>query len=368
MVYNGSMGSDRPEVRGRGAQVDPPNRFGGSFHVRELDEVADDAEYLESLGRRPTEYLPDQSRSIVAENDSPDIGFRYSLNPYRGCQHGCVYCFARPTHEYLGFNAGLDFETKILVKHDAPELLRAFLMRPSWQPQPIALAPNTDAYQPGERRFGLTRRCLEVAAEFRQPIALITKNALVLRDAEILGEMAALGLVEANVSITTLDPDLARTMEPRTSVPEARLRAIRGLAEAGVPVRVMVAPVVPGLTDTELPAILDAAKQAGARAACYTMLRLPLTVGPVFLDWLQRRYPERAAKVEGRLRAVRKGSLNSSEFGARMTGQGELADGIRQLFHVFARRHGLDGGLPALDCSQFRRPAAPSRSEQLWLF
>jgi DNA repair photolyase len=360
------MGNKRPEVRGRGSQLDPPNRFGGPFHVLELDEVEDDAEYLEGLGRRPTEYIPDRSRSIVAENDSPDVGFRYSINPYRGCQHGCAYCFARPTHEFLGFNAGLDFETKILVKHDAPELFREFLLRPSWRPEPIALAPNTDAYQPGERRFGLTRRCLEVAAEFRQPIALITKNALVLRDLDILGAMAAEGIVQANVSLTTLNAELARAMEPRTSPPASRLRAIRGLAEAGVPVRAFLAPVIPGLTDHEIPEILAAAKEAGARAAAYTMLRLPLTVAPVFLDWLRRRYPERASKVEGRIRAVRGGALNSPRFGDRMAGRGELAEGIGRLFRLFTCRHGLDGGLPPLDCSRFRLPGA--KPEQLWLF
>ena len=361
------MGSKRPEVRGRGSQLDPPNRFGGPFHVLERDEVEDDAEYLESLGRRPTEYIPDRSRSIVAENDSPDVGFRYSINPYRGCQHGCAYCFARPSHEFLGFNAGLDFETKILVKHDAPEQFRAFLMRPAWRPEPIALAPNTDAYQPGERRFGLTRRCLEVAAEFRQPMALITKNALVLRDVEVLREMAAQGIVEANVSITTLDADLSRTMEPRTSTPAARLRAIQGLAEAGVPVRVLIAPVIPGLNEREIPNILAAAKEAGARGAAYTMLRLPLTVAPIFLEWLQRSYPDRARKVEGRIRAMRGGALNSARFGERMAGRGELAEGIARLFHLFARRHGLDGRLPPLDCSRFRRPAPP-QPEQRWLF
>lgn len=360
------MGNKRPDIRGRGSQLDPPNRFGGTFHVLELGEVEHDAEYLESLTHRPTEYIPDHSRSIVAENDSPDVGFRYSINPYRGCQHGCAYCFARPSHEYLGFNAGLDFETKILVKHDAPELFRKFLMRPSWVPEPIALAPNTDAYQPGERRFVLTRRCLEVAAEFRQPIALITKNALVLRDRDILRKMAAEGTVQANVSITTLDPELARAMEPRTSVPEARLRAIRGLAEAGVPTRVFVAPIIPGLNDHEVPDILAAAKAAGARGAACTMLRLPQAVAPVFLEWLQRCYPDRAAKVEGRIRAMRGGALNSSQFGERMAGRGELAEGIARMFHLFVRRHGLDGAIPPLDGSRFRRPT--SAHGQLWLF
>ena len=233
-------------------------------------------------------------------------------------------------------------------------------------PEPIALAPNTDAYQPGERQFRLTRRLLEVAAEFKQPIALITKNALVLRDLDILGPMAAEGLVQANVSVTTLDAELARTMEPRTSTPAARLRAIRGLAEAGVPVRVLIAPVIPGLTDTEIPAILAAAREAGAKSAAYTMLRLPLTVAPVFLEWLDRCYPDRAARIEGRIRAVRGGRLNSPDFGERMSGDGEIARQIAGLFQTFTARHGLDGRLPPLDSSRFRRPG-PTRG-QLWLF
>jgi DNA repair photolyase len=360
------MENKRSHARGRGSQVDPPNRFGGPLHVLDLEHVEHDEEFLDGLRNRRTEYLPDRARSIVSENQSPDVGFRYSVNPYRGCSHGCSYCFARPSHEYLGLNAGLDFETKILVKHDAPELFRAFLSRAAWVPEPIALAPNTDAYQPGEKQFRLTRRLLEVAAEFRQPIALITKNALVLRDLDILGPMAAEGLVQANISITTLDAELARTMEPRTSTPAARLRAIRGLAEAGVPVRVLIAPVIPGLTDTEIPAILAAAREAGAKSAAYTMLRLPLTVAPVFLEWLNRCYPDRAARIEGRIRAVRGGRLNSPDFGERMSGDGEIARQIAALFQTFTARHGLDGRLPPLDSSRFRRPG-PTRG-QMWLF
>ena len=276
------MGNKRPEAKGRGSQIDPPNRFGGPVHVLELDDVEHDEDYLAGLANRRTEYLPDRSRTIVAENKSPDVGFRYSMNPYRGCSHGCSYCYARPTHEYLGLNAGLDFETKILVKEDAPELFRAFLSRSKWVPEPIVMSGVTDCYQPAERRYRLTRRLLEVAAEFRQPIGIITKNALALRDLDILGAMAGDGLVHVNVSITTLDAELARSMEPRTSVPAARLRAVEALAESGVPVRVLVAPIIPGLNDSEVPAILAAAREAGARSAGYTMLRLPLTVAPSF--------------------------------------------------------------------------------------
>lgn len=360
------MENKRPQVKGRGSQIDPPNRFGGPVYEPDFEHVEHDAEYLESLGDRPTEYIPDRSRSIVSTNESPDVGFRYSLNPYRGCQHGCAYCFARPSHEYLGFNAGLDFESKILVKEEAPELFRAFLSRDRWVPKPIALAPNTDAYQPGERQFRLTRRCLEVAAEFQQPMALITKNALVLRDLDIIGPLASEGLVQVNISLTTLDAELARTMEPRTSTPEARLRAIRKLSGAGIPVRVLVAPVIPGLNSVEIPAILEAASNAGASGAAFTMLRLPLTVAPVFVEWLDRCYPGHREKVEGQIRAMRGGKLNSPEFGARMVGSGEMAEQIAAMFRLFARKYQLDGGLPPLDCSRFRRPRP--ESGQLWLF
>jgi DNA repair photolyase len=360
------MSENRPRAKGRGSQIDPPNRFGGPHHVPDLEQVEHDAEYLAALRDRPTEYLPDQSRTIVTENDSPDVGFRYSVNPYRGCAHGCPYCYARPTHEYLGLSAGLDFETKIFVKEAAPDLFREFLGRERWRPEPVALSGVTDPYQPAERDFRLTRGCLEVAAEANQPISIITKNALVLRDLDLLRPTAAAGLVHVNVSVTTLDAELARAMEPRANTPAARLAAVRALREAGVPVRVLVAPVIPGLTDSEIPAILAAAREAGAQAAAYTMLRLPLTVAPVFLEWLRRVRPALAGRVEGRVRDVRGGRLNDPEFGSRMCGTGEVARQIGALFRVFARRYGLDGGLPPYDCSRFRPPRP--RSGQLWLF
>ncbi len=360
------MGNKRPDAKGRGSQINPPNRFGGPVHVLDLEHVEHDEEYLAGLANPKTEYIPDRSRTIVAENDSPDVGFRYSMNPYRGCSHGCSYCYARQTHEYLSLNAGLDFETKILVKEDAPELFRAFLARERWVPEPIVMSGVTDCYQPAERGYRLTRRLLEVAAEFRQPIGIITKNALVVRDLDILGEMAGDGLVHVNLSVTTLDADLARSMEPRTSTPAARLRAVKALSDAGVPVRVLVAPIIPGLTESEIPAILAAAKEAGARHAAFTLLRLPLTVAPVFLEWLAREQPGRAAKVESRLRAMRGGKLNTVAFGERMGGSGEMVRQIEGLFRVVARKHGLDGGLPPYDCSRFRRPR-PSTG-QLWLF
>jgi DNA repair photolyase len=357
---------DRPLARGRGSQIDPPNRFGGTYHEVDLENLEHDEDHLEGLRRRPTEYLPDRSRTIVAENDSHDVGFRYSINPYRGCTHGCAYCFARPTHEYLGFGAGLDFETKIMVKEDAPELFRAFLARDGWAAHPIAMSGVTDCYQPAERRYRLTRGCLEVAREARQPMSIITKNALVLRDLDLLREMARGRRIHVYLSITTLDAKLARSMEPRTSTPAARLRAVRELSGAGVPVGVLVAPVIPGLTDSEIPAILAEAKEAGAGAAGYTLLRLPMAVAPVFTEWLERTHPGHAERVLGRVRAARGGKLNVSEFGARMRGTGEMAGQIVALFRLYARKYGLDGPLPGLDGSEFRPPLP--RTGQLRLF
>ena len=360
------MENKSPLAIGRGSQINPPNRFGGLVHVLELDEVEHDQEYLDSLAKRRTDYIPDRSKTIVSENQSPDIGFRYSMNPYRGCAHGCSYCYARQTHEYLSLNAGLDFETKILVKEDAPELFRAFLSRDKWVPETIVMSGVTDCYQPAERGYRLTRRLLEVAAEFRQPIGIVTKNVLVVRDLDILAEMARENLVHVNISVTSLDADLIRSMEPRTSTPRARLKAVKMLAEAGVPVRVLVAPIIPGLNETEIPSILEAAKEAGALSASFTMLRLPLTVAPVFLEWLRREQPGRAEKVESRVRAMRGGKLNVSQFGSRMRGDGESAAQISALFKVIAKRHGLDRNLPPYDYTRFQRPEA--KSDQMWLF
>jgi DNA repair photolyase len=324
-----------------------------------------DQEYLVGLEKRKIEYLADASKSIMTQNSSPDIPFRYSVNPYRGCAHGCAYCYARNTHEYLGFNAGLDFETKIVVKHDAPELFREFLAAESWKPEPITFSGVTDCYQPAEREFRLTRQCLAVALECRQPVSVITKNALVVRDLDLLQPLAEAGLVHVFLSITTLDGDLARTMEPRTSIPAARLRAVKMLAQAGVPTGVMTAPVIPGLNDSEIPSLLAAAHEAGAKSAGYVLLRLPLTVEPVFREWLVRTQPLKAERVEQRIRHSRHGKLSNSTWGERLRGQGEIADQIGQMFRLFSQRFGFDR-LPPLDCSQFRPPAP--RSGQLRLF
>jgi DNA repair photolyase len=355
---------DRPSPHRRGSHLEPPNRFTQIWREIDLDSLDEDE--LRAIRNPKTQYLIERGSSIVSSNNSPDIPFHWSINPYRGCIHGCSYCFARPTHEYLGFNAGLDFETKIVVKENAAELFRDFLNRPGWQPEPIALSGVTDCYQPVERQFRLTRGCLEVAVEARQPMSIITKNALVLRDLDLLAELAAHNLVHVAVSVTTLDAALARSMEPRTSIPAARLRAIGALAAAGVPVRVFVAPVIPGLNDSEIPAILQAAREAGAHAAGYQLLRLPLTVAPVFREWLEREQPDRVVRIDGRIRASHDGKLNDSTFGARMRGSGLLAETVRNLFRLFARRYGLAGGLPDHDCTQFRPPR--SRSGQAWLF
>jgi DNA repair photolyase len=336
-------------------------------------EVEDDFEHLEHDedlrgGPQPlrTEYFSDDSKTVFSENNSPDIPFRYSLNPYRGCSHGCCYCYARPTHEYLGLSAGLDFESKVFVKEQAPALLRDHLCKNSWTPEPIMLSGVTDCYQPAERRFQLTRQCLEVALEARQPICIVTKNALVTRDIDILKQMASHQIVSVALSITSLDQSLTRVMEPRTSSPLARLRAISELAGAGIPTSVMIAPVIPALNDSEIPELLRLAHENGASSASYILLRLPLTVRPVFLEWLERTQPSKKEKIESRIRATRSGELNCSEFGTRMRGTGEIADQIKQTFHVFARRFGLDGKLATLDVSNFRRPK-PS-SGQLSLF
>lgn len=348
-----------------GSQLDPPNRFEKIHREADFEHLEWDQEYLEALDKRTIEYLADASKSIVTQNSSPDIPFRYSVNPYRGCAHGCSYCYARNSHEYLGFNAGLDFETKIVVKQDAPQLFREFLGAESWRPEPITFSGVTDCYQPAEREFRLTRQCLAVALECRQPVSIITKNALVLRDLDILQPLAQAGIVNVFLSITTLDRELARSMEPRTSIPDARLRAVRTLAQAGIPVGVMVAPIIPGLNDAEIASVLEAAHAAGAKSAGYVLLRLPLTVEPVFREWLSRAQPLKAERIEQRIRHSRQGKLNNSSWGERMRGEGQIADQIGQMFRLFSQRLGF-GRLPPLDASQFRPPLP--RNGQLRLF
>ena len=337
--------------RGRSSPLNPPNRF-DKFRLEPLDI---DLQYEENQPPVPTVFYNDTSQSILSKNDSPDLDFTYSINPYRGCEHGCIYCYARPSHEYLGFSAGLDFETKIMVKVDAAELLEHTLRKKSWKPQMVAFSGNTDCYQPVERNLQLTRQCLEVFLKYRNPVGLITKNALVLRDIDILQEMAKLNLVHVMLSVTTLDAELARIMEPRTSSPANRLKAIKELAENSISVGVNVAPIIPGLTDEEIPDILKTAADHGALSAGYILLRLPGPVKDLFLDWLQRNLPERASKITNRIKDTRAGEMSDARFGSRMKGEGEIARTISNLFKLNARKLNLTSRWSGLSTEHFVR-------------
>ncbi|MET0262028.1 MAG: PA0069 family radical SAM protein [Rariglobus sp.] len=350
-------------LHGRGTGLAMHNRF-----ERLRIEADPDADLGPDCGDTPqprTQFYDDASESILNPIDSPDLPLGMGLNPYRGCEHGCAYCYARPTHDYLGWDSGLAFETKIMVKRRAPELLRTALASKSWRPQTISMSGVTDCYQPAERHFRLTRACLEVLAEARNPVGIITKNALVTRDIDVLSDLAKHGCAAVYISVTTLDADLAGKLEPRAARPEHRLRTIRKLADAGIPVGVMVAPVIPGLTDSELPAILSAAADAGARSAGYVLLRLPYTVKDVFTQWLDDHAPTKKARVLDRLQALRGGKLNDSSWGSRLQGEGVFADQLRDLFQITARRHGLVNERFEMNVSAFRRP---DKGGQLSLF
>jgi DNA repair photolyase len=344
-----------PALRGRGASWSPANRF-ERLHLDfgDIDVVQAD-ENNEQRPKRETQYFHDGTKTIITRNNSPDVGFETSLNPYRGCEHGCIYCYARPTHEYLGFSAGLDFESRIMVKTNAPELLRMELESPRWRPQTLVMSGVTDPYQPVEKKLQITRGCLEVLAKFRNPVAIITKNRLVTRDIDLLRELADRRATAANISVTSLDPKLQRILEPRTSSPDARLDAIRQLRAAGIPVGVMVAPIIPGLTDHEIPKILEACAEAGAQFAGYTIVRLPWAVAPLFEHWLEEHFPDRKEKVLGRIRDLRgNGRLNNSQWHKRMSGEGVFAEQIASLFEVSCHRCGI-GGRPKLSTAWFRR-------------
>lgn len=349
-------------IPGRGAAENPKNRFERLEFAPEPDE--DNLIAEEEASPLQTIFLRDTSRTIIARNDSPDVPFSASINPYRGCEHGCIYCYARPSHEYLGFSAGLDFETKIMVKENAPELLRAELMLPKWEPQMLAISGVTDCYQPIERKLKLTRRCLEVLLEFRNPVGIVTKNQLVARDADILSELAKFDCAMVMLSVTTLDESLRKVMEPRTSHPRARLDAVRKLTDAGVPCGVMVAPVIPGLTDSEMPEILAEAAKAGAISAGYVPLRLPGAVAPLFEKWLEQHFPNRVNRVMNRIKSIRGGKVNDPNFGSRMHGEGAFADQIEQLFDIACRKAGLQERNFHLSTAHFRRP----QEGQLQLF
>ncbi len=353
------MSSGSSPIPARGAGGNPPNRF-------EKLHLEPDADWNPEDDPHPkTQFFRDQTSTIISYNDSPDVGFEASVNAYRGCEHGCIYCYARPFHEYLGFSSGLDFESKIMVKENAPKLLREELSSPKWKPKVIAMSGVTDCYQPIERRLKLTRGCLEVLVDFRNPVAIVTKNNLVTRDIDLLSELASFNATVVFVSLTTLDSELRKVMEPRTSPPAARLAAVRALSMAGIPTGVLIAPVIPGLTDHEIPALVAAAVESGARFAGAVTLRLPYAVKDLFERWLETHFPLRKDKVLERIRAIRQGKLNESEYGVRMRGHGIFADQIDNLLEVACRKAGILGNSPDLSTASFR---VPGREQQISLF
>ena len=345
---------------GRGAASNRVGRFEPYARV-----TVDDGWERDAPRVLRTEVAVERPRSVITRNTSPDVGFDRSINPYRGCEHGCVYCFARPSHAYLGLSPGLDFETRLVARPEAPRVLAAELSRKGYRPAPIAIGTNTDPYQPIEKKFKLMRGILEVLRDFGHPVTVVTKGALIERDADILGELGRAGLARAGISVTTLDRTLARRMEPRAAAPERRLRAIRALSDAGCPVRVMMAPVIPGLNDHEIERVLGAARDAGAVGAGYVALRLPREVAGLFRDWLADAYPARAAKVMNQVRELHGGRDYDATWGKRMKGEGVRAELIGRRFAAARARLGLDGELPRLRCDRFRVPAGP---EQLALF
>ena len=347
---------------GRAAASNPAVRY-DQLRTEAVDDGWDDDTPLPVLRTAVTEELP---RKVITRNTSPDLSFDRSINPYRGCEHGCIYCYARPSHAYLGLSPGLDFETRLIARPETPRLLEKELRAKSYQPRTIAIGTNTDPYQPIERDRGIMRAVLQVLSDFNHPVGIVTKGTLITRDIDILAPMAAKGLVRVGISITTLDPKTSRAMEPRVPGPAARIKAIRQLSEAGIPVRAMVSPVVPALTDHELEAILEACKAAGAVAASSIVLRLPLEVAALFEEWIAQAFPDRAARVMARVRELHGGKTYDSAFGKRMTGQGKWAELMQQRFRLAARRLGLDRSLPELRTDLF---AAPARAgDQLRLF
>ncbi len=347
--------------RGRGAQINPAGRF----ERQGLEAFDDGWESFAELPKLKTTIFEEIPKSIISKNDSPDISFDRSINPYRGCEHGCVYCYARPAHAYMGLSPGLDFESKLFIKPNAAALLREELTAPNYVPRTIALGANTDPYQPIERTYRITRQILEVLLEFNHPVGIVTKSASVVRDIDLLQALASKGLVKVAMSITTLDPKLARAMEPRASTPAKRLDAVRLLSAAGIPTVVMMGPIIPAINDMEIENILKAAYAAGAREAGYTMLRLPLEVKDIFKDWLTKEMPDRAAKVMSLVKSVRGGKENDPRFGERMVGTGPYAWTIGRRFQLACERLGINVNRLKLDASQFKRP--PQLGEQLTL-
>ncbi|BAP42364.1 radical SAM domain-containing protein [Pseudomonas sp. StFLB209] len=341
-----------PAIRGRGTASNPHNRFAPQRSVAE-----DDGWYQEVPLTQGTEVIHETAKSIITRNTSPDIPFDRSINPYRGCEHGCIYCFARPSHAYWDMSPGLDFETKLIAKTNAAALLEQQLSKPGYRCAPINLGANTDPYQPIEREYKLTRATLEVLLRYRHPVTIVTKGSLILRDLDLLSELARQRLVSVMISLTTQDDELKRILEPRAAAPAARLRAIRVLREAGVPVGVLCAPMIPMINDSELETLMQQARDAGALSASYIMLRLPLEVAPLFEEWLASHYPQRAAHVMSLIRQSRNGANNDSRFGSRMRGEGQFAELLSKRYALAARRLGLNGRESfALDCDSFCPP------------
>jgi DNA repair photolyase len=346
---------ERKKIKGRGTAINPANRF---LKVNIVDFLPDEKDhfYSEDMDQKPlTQYFTDHSKSVISVNNSADVNFDYSVNPYKGCEHGCVYCYARPTHEYLGFSTGLDFETKIMIKENAHLLLEKKFQSKSYKPDVIIFSGNTDCYQPVERKLELTRKCLMVCEKYNNPVSLITKNALVQRDIDILKKMSERNLVTVTLSITTLDSELQRKMEPRTSSPAMRIGTIGKLAENNIPVGVNVAPVIPGLTDEEIPEILKTAASAGAEFAGYIILRLPYSIKELFADWLEKEYPLRKEKILNKLLEMNNGKLYSPEPGVRFSGSGVTAENIKRLFELSCRKYKLNENRYKLESSAFKR-------------
>jgi len=360
--YPGRLTAVQPQTRGRGARDNQSGRF--EKHSRIL--MDDGWDVLEDLPPLKTQVFVETPKKILTRNDSPDISFDRSINPYKGCEHGCSYCYARPTHAFMGLSPGLDFESKLFVKSNAAELLRQELLVPGYVPRTIALGANTDPYQPIERQHRITRRVLEVLSEFGHPVGIVTKSALVLRDLDILKPMAERNLVKVAISVTSLDPKLARSMEPRAATPAKRLGALEMLSAAGVPTTVMVAPIIPAVNDSEIEAILKSAAAAGVKEAGYVMLRLSLEVKDIFQDWLMSEMPDRAGKVMSLVKSVRGGKVNDTTWGRRMVGTGPYAWSIGRRFEMTCARLGINRNRLKLSTSEFRRPPQPG--EQLTLF
>lgn len=337
--------------KGRGAQIKTANKFlKGQYvtdHVEGLDEPL--------MSSPHTQVFHESPKKIVNKVTSPDLGMMYSMNPYQGCEHGCIYCYARNTHEYWGFSAGLDFESKIIVKENAPELLEKFIMHPDWQPVPISVSGNTDCYQPLEKKYEITRRILKVFARYRHPLGMITKNSLILRDIDLLSDLAKDNLVHVYISITTLNEELRRVMEPRTASAIKRLNTVEELTKAGVPVGIMTAPIIPGLNHHEIPEIIKAAANHGALNAGMTIVRLNGSIGKIFEDWLRKNFPDRFEKVWHQICEMHGGNVNDSQFGRRMSGEGNLAEAIHQLFKVSKRKYFGEKKFPPIDLTKFRK-------------